>query len=118
MNHQPSNKNQEILFNFLNNIPTNLENETFETVVENNTVKIERIISFGDITPSDYWYCQSDDEFVMVLEGFAEILYSDGTVAILNKGDSLYIPAYTKHQVVSTANPTIWLAVFIKNKSL
>jgi cupin 2 domain-containing protein len=118
MNHQASNKNQEILFNFLNNIPTNLENETFETVVENNTVKIERIISFGDITPNDYWYCQSDDEFVMVLEGFAEILYADGTVVTLNKGDSLYIPAYTKHQVVSTANPTIWLVVFIKNKSL
>lgn len=118
MNQQPLDNNQNLLFNFLNNIPTNLANETFETVLENSKVKIERIISFGDITPSDYWYCQIDDEFVMVLEGFAEILYSDGTVATLNKGDSLYIPAYTKHQVVSTANPTIWLAVFIKKESL
>ncbi len=107
-------KQKQIPFNFLASIPQDIANETFETVLENSKVKIERIISYGDFTPADFWYNQIDDEFVMVLEGSGKILYEDQTTILLTKGDSLFIPAYTKHRVIFTENPTIWLAMFIK----
>ncbi len=67
----------------------------------------------GNITQKDFWYEQEEDEFVVIIEGSAKILYDDGTIFDLKKGDSLYIKAYQKHQVIYTKNHTIWLAVFI-----
>jgi len=101
------------IFNLLENISQTSKDEIFETIVSNDTVKIERIISYGQTTPKDYWYDQDQDEFVLVIEGNAKILYDDGTIYNLNKNDSLNIKAHQKHQVIYTANPTVWLAVFI-----
>ena len=104
--------NSEIV-NFFDNIPTSSDKEIFQTIVENNIVKIERIISYGQTTEKENWYNQTEDEFVLVLEGEAKIQYDDQSIYHLKKGESLYINAHQKHQVIYTANPTIWLAVFI-----
>ena len=103
------------IFNLLSNIPLSSNEEIFETITQNDNIKIERIVSYGQTTQKDFWYEQEDDEFVVILEGSAQILYDDGEIFDLKKGDSLYINALQKHQVVYTKNPTIWLAVFIKN---
>ena len=44
------------------------------------------------------------------------IEFEDGKCVMLEKGDSLNIPAHTKHKVIQTSEqqPTIWLAVFYK----
>ncbi len=100
-------------FNLLENIPDSSHEEIFQTLLENDKVKIERIISYGQTTPQDYWYDQDQDEFVMVVEGEAHIVYDDGSIYNLFKGDSLYIKSHQKHQVTYTSNPTIWLAIFL-----
>ena len=102
------------VFNFLDNISKDSNDEIFETVISNDKVKIERIISYGQTTPKDYWYDQDEDEFVLILKGSAKIQYDDGTIYTLNINDSLYIPVHQKHQVIYTSNPTIWIAHFIK----
>ncbi len=103
------------VFNFFENIPQNSEKEIFQTVKSNPNIKIERIISYGQTTPKDYWYDQSEDEFVMILKGEAKIKYNDDTEYHLKKGNSLYIKAGQKHRIVFTSNPAVWLAVFIKS---
>lgn len=102
-------------FEFLKNIPSKSSKEMFELVLKNKDIKIERIISYGQTSDKDFWYDQDEDEFVLVLEGNAKIRYDNGEIFELEKGSSLYIKAHTKHQVIYTANPTVWLAVFINS---
>jgi len=104
--------NKNHIFNLLDNIPFTSKNEIFNTIISNDNIKIERIISYGQTTPKDYWYNQEEDEFVLILKGDAKIQYDDGSIHILNTNDSLYIQSHQKHKVTYTANPTIWLAIF------
>jgi cupin 2 domain-containing protein len=90
------------------------EDEVFNTLYQNSLVKIERIISYGQSSAVDYWYEQSDDEYVFIVEGEAEVIYDSKESFYLKKGDSLYIEASQKHRVTFTKNRTIWLAIFIK----
>lgn len=103
------------VYEFLEDIPSSSKDEVFQTLLSNKNIKIERIISYGQTTPEEYWYDQEDDEFVMVLDGEAKIKYDSGEVFSLKKGSSLYIKAHQKHQVTYTSNPAVWLAIFIKN---
>lgn len=101
------------VYEFLENIPKESKDEIFETILKNKDVKIERIVSYGQTSDKDFWYEQKEDELVVVLKGNAKIKYKDDTIYELKTGSSLYIKAYTKHQVIYTSKPTIWLAVFI-----
>ena len=55
----------------------------------------------------------------MLLEGEATLRYDSAQVdenevlRPLKKGEPLLIPAHVRHQVAHTANPAIWLCVFI-----
>ncbi len=100
--------------NLLQDIPADLTNEVFELIASSETVKVERIISKGQV--STEWYDQEEHEWVMVLQGGGELLFVDGTSIRLGVGDYLNIPAHCKHKV-SWTNPdevTIWLAIFYK----
>jgi cupin 2 domain-containing protein len=87
--------------------------EIFETLVPGCDVSIERIISCGQITPEGQWYDQERDEWVVLLQGKAEIDWEDGHNQKLDAGDWLLIPARAKHRVAYTSldPPCIWLAV-------
>lgn len=102
------------IFNLFQNIPESSEDELFQTIVESKNIRIERILSYGQKTPEDYWYDQEEEEFVLLLEGEAKIEYENREIYHLKRGDTLFIKAHQKHKVVYTANPTIWLAIFIK----
>jgi len=56
-------------------------------------------------------------EFLMhnlgLLEGKAT-LEIEGKKASLNKGDTLFIPARTKHKIITTQKGTLWLAIHFK----
>ncbi len=99
--------------NLFESIPENLEQEIFESLVEKNQVKIERIISKGHTSPSQGWYDQEQDEWVVVLKGAATLTFENGEEKNLKDGDYVNIPAYTKHKVSWTKpdEETIWLAV-------
>ncbi len=98
--------------NLLSNIPKNLPEEFIETLASNSQVRIERIISQGHSSDPDFWYDQSSDEFVLLLQGRAQLAFEDQTVD-LNSGDCLTIKAHQKHRVTWTTpdQPTVWLAV-------
>ena len=104
------------LFDINNLLP--LDSEVINTIVDNNSVKIERIVSSGQSSPDNFWYDQIQDEWVVILEGYGVIEYPDKSTIHLHKGDSLLIPAHTKHRVQETADPTIWLTFFFNNSIL
>lgn len=74
---------------------------------------IERIVSTGQATPPGDWLEQDRDEWVVLLEGEAEIGYDDGSRVRLGAGDHIVIPGGTRHRVEWTRAhpPCIWLAV-------
>ncbi len=88
------------------------KNEVINNIIDNNNVKIERIISTGQSSPDQFWYDQDQNEWVVVLQGYGIIEYSDSSIIKLSTGDSLYIPAHKKHRVKETDKLTIWLAIF------
>ncbi len=101
------------LNNIFNNIPADLSDEFFEQIAGSGQVAIERIVSKGHRSPETGWYDQDRDEWVILLQGNAEILFATGEELKLAAGDHVNIPAHTKHKV-SWTDPNsecIWLAV-------
>lgn len=90
--------------------------ELFETILSGpNGLKVERIISWGQVTPPGEWYDQPDDEWVVVLEGEARLAWDDGREITLTRGGQLFLPAGRKHRVTYTSSPCLWLAVHGRN---
>ena len=89
------------------------KDEIFETILEAQQIKIEKIVSTGQTSPTGFWYEQQHNEFILLLSGEAELEFEEQVIK-LNKGDYLHIPAGLKHRVKSTSKSehTIWLAVF------
>jgi cupin 2 domain-containing protein len=100
--------------NIFDGLPENLSNEVFEDIVRTPNMRIERIVSQGNASPEAGWYDQEENEWVIVLEGSAAILFEDGRQVVLKKGDHLNIPTHARHKVLWTdpRGLTIWLAVF------
>ena len=100
--------------NIFSNIPAHIPEEIFEEIAQTEHCKIERIISKGHATPDGQWYDQDWDEWVILLQGHAGLLFEgDDTPITLSPGDHLHIPAHARHRVTWTApaEETIWLAV-------
>lgn len=93
-------------------LPAADEPELFQTLAcGSGKVRIERIVSNGQITPEGEWFDQDWDEWVVVLEGEARLRYMDGGEVKVRRGESLLLPRRRKHRVVYTSSPCIWLAV-------
>ncbi|MDA7922248.1 cupin domain-containing protein, partial [Verrucomicrobiales bacterium] len=79
--------------------------------------RIERIISRGHRSPSDFWYDQDTSEWVLILKGEGELIFEDSNEPVtLKPGDWIEIPAHRRHRVASTSEQedTVWLAVHWK----
>lgn len=100
------------LFAFL---PSDSSREIIETLAKSDHVRIERIVSQGQSSPSGFWYDQPESEWVIVLQGAARLQFEGDPMSIdLNTGDHLLIPPRCRHRVEWTKPDelTIWLAVF------
>jgi len=88
-----------------------LAEELTTVLAENSKVRIERIISTGQVSG---WYDQAEAEFVILLEGSAVIEYENGRTIALSKGDTLLIMPRERHRVSCTSSepPCVWLCVF------
>ncbi len=77
------------------------------------TFRIERIVSQGHVSPPDFWYDQDEWELAAVLQGSAELEFTDCKIS-LSSGDWLIIPEHVKHRVIFTSSEPqcIWLTVF------
>ena len=87
--------------------------ERFDDLLRRPGVRIERIVSYGHSTPPDQPYVQGWDEWVLLLEGMAELELEGIGRKKLVPGEHLLIPAGVSHLVTHTADPTIWLAIHI-----
>ncbi|HPF57330.1 MAG TPA: cupin domain-containing protein [Candidatus Competibacteraceae bacterium] len=98
--------------NLLHPLPDDLAEEVFTELLRQGAMRIERIVSNGHASPEGFWYDQNEHEWVLLLEGEAEIQFIDGQRTHLTRGDALHLPAHTRHRVSLTSCPAIWLAVF------
>ena len=96
-----------------------LAGELTETLCHLPGLRIERIVSTGQTTPPGEWLEQGRDEWVVVVQGEAEVSFADGSHLALGVGDDAIIPAGTRHRVerTSTTPPCIWLAVHASDLS-
>ena len=101
--------------NMFENIPDGLKDELIEILMEDEKVRIERIVSKGHASPPGFWYDQDRDEFVILLDGSAGLLFEEEEELIVMKpGDYVNIPAHARHRVEWTdaSKETVWMAVF------
>ena len=85
-----------------------LVGEEFRRLVQLQNVAIEEIVSSA--LPDSFDYRQDHDEWVVVLDGEAD-LEVDGEPVTLARGEWVLIRADTPHRVLRTEAGTRWLAV-------
>ncbi len=103
--------------NLLENLPQDVRTEVFETLCKQDGILIQRINSFGQITPEGEWYNQSSDEWVLLMRGKATLSYENQNVQDLRAGDYVFIPKHKKHRVDYTSDDAIWLAIHIRGSN-
>ncbi len=104
--------------NLLRDLPPPADGEAVERLTGSDVVRIERIVSRGDVSPPGFWYDQDEAEFVAVLSGAARLVFADGETLAMQPGDWTDIAAHRRHRVEWTApdRPTVWLAVFYRQE--
>ncbi|NTW48756.1 MAG: cupin domain-containing protein [Chlorobiales bacterium] len=103
--------------NIYSRIPDQLQGEFFDTLVQNQTLRLERIISTGQATPEGEWYDQAWDEWVVLLTGSATLRFeSEEPLFEMTPGNYVFIPARCRHRVeqTDTKEKTVWLALHIQ----
>lgn len=101
--------------NIFSSIPDEAPEELLERLGGAGQVVIERIVSFGQSSPEDFWYDQEENEWVMLVEGGAGLRFEGkDEIVLLKPGDWVDIPAHVRHRVEWTQpeQKTVWLAVF------
>ncbi|HVX62698.1 MAG TPA: cupin domain-containing protein [Pirellulales bacterium] len=99
--------------NLFADLPGRLPEELFTTLLASDSLRIERIVSFGHASPEGFWFDQQQHEWVVLLQGAARLRLEDGEVE-LAPGSFLNIPAHRRHRVEWTTpdEPTVWLAIY------
>jgi cupin 2 domain-containing protein len=99
--------------NLLSSLPATISSELTEALVQVKHVRIERIVSEGHASPPGFWYEQSENEFVLLIQGAAKLRFDDSDFE-MKSGDWINIPAHRRHRVEWTTpgKKTVWLAVF------
>lgn len=100
--------------NIFDQVNKKTETEEIIDLLKNDNIRIERIISTGQSSPDNFWYEQTENEWVIVLNGCATLEFPENELIDLNAGDYVFIPSGLKHRINSTSSTeaTIWLAVF------
>ena len=107
-------RGNETMKNMFADIPDAIPEEIFETIIEKESFRLERIVSDGQLTAEDEWYDEDENEWFILLKGSAGLLLEgDEEPLVLKPGDYLNLPAHRRHKVVWTdANEkTVWLAL-------
>ena len=96
-------------------LPSAAAGEIFTELLARPGVRIERIVSEGQVTPEDSPFVQDADEWVLLLAGSAAIRLEAHDEAMLSPGDHLLISGGTRHWVTRTdlEVPTVWLAIHL-----
>lgn len=97
--------------NLLAGVPEPLHQEQVDVLVRSGAVRVERILSRGQV--SEGWYDQEQEEWVALLSGQARIAFEHGDELTLRPGDWVLIRAHQRHRVTYTSvePPCVWVAM-------
>jgi cupin 2 domain-containing protein len=101
--------------NLLRDLPDARAAEITEILLAAPGIRIERIVSLGQVSPPGFWYDQDEAEWVLLLAGRARLRFADEIEdRVLGPGDYVHIAPHRRHRVEWTdpAMPTVWLAIF------
>lgn len=101
--------------NLFTDLPAQADEEQLSDLLSRPGLRIERIVSTGQASPSGFWYDQDWDEWVVLLSGGAGLAIEGEAELGLAPGDHIFLPAHKRHRVNWTDpdRPTVWLAVHI-----
>ena len=105
-----------VLTNLLSSLPDASVSEITEALLCARGVRLERIVSQGQVSSPGYWYDQDEAEWVIVLNGSARLaIAGERDDRLLREGDAIFLPAHCRHRVtwIDPHVPTVWLALFI-----
>ncbi len=104
------------LRNLFDEIPADLPQELFQTLLATPGFRIERIVSLGQASPEGFWYDQEAHEWVLLLAGVARLTLEGDRPIDLRPGAFVAIPARRRHRVEWTdpTRPTIWLVIHLE----
>jgi cupin 2 domain-containing protein len=75
-----------------------LPGESFDTLIEQDNVRIERIVSTGQVTPDGDWLDSEDAEFVLVVSGAAKLrIEGEWDDRALGEGDYILLLSPSRH---------------------
>ncbi len=99
--------------NLFEDLPAETPGEVFESILKSPELELERIVSSGQSTPEGQWLKQERHEWVVLLQGDAELVFRDGSKCLLSPGDYVNIPSSCEHRVERTSREgqTVWLAL-------
>lgn len=100
--------------NLLTSLPRAIDRETVERLIETPALRLERIVTHGQTTPTGEWYDQERPEWVLVLTGRARLRLEEPAETLeLGPGDAILIAAHRRHRVdwVDDTAPVVWLAL-------
>lgn len=84
-------------------------------LLQTSTLRLEHIVSKGQVSPRGFWYDQMDPEWVVLLRGSASLEFAEAGMLELRAGDSLTIPARLKHRVAAASEDALWLALHFRD---
>jgi cupin 2 domain-containing protein len=109
------------LRNLLSSLPAADSGEMTETLLSARGVRLERIVSFGHVSPDGFWYDQHEFEWVLLLSGRARLaIEGESGERTLNPGDTIALAAHCRHRI-TWSDPdqvTVWLALFLDQQGL
>ena len=98
--------------NLFDALPDASAAEQFIELLSRPGLRIERIVSSGQASPPGFWYDQPQAEWVLLLQGEAQLAFEDEPAPrFLRAGDFLDIAPHRRHRVESTSALAVWLAV-------
>lgn len=102
--------------NLFSGLPMQSDREITEVLLAAGSVRLERIVSFGQASAAGFWYDQDEAEWVMLASGRARLtIEGESGDRELKAGDIVYLPARCRHRVAWTdpLQPVVWLALFL-----
>lgn len=109
--------------NIFQPLPSAASEEVFSNLLEHPNVRIERIVTQGQCNPDGDFYDQAHAEWVLLLQGSAQLDMDAGDSSSsdvmqrldLKIGSFVYIPPHCRHRVHSSSQheTTVWLAIHI-----
>jgi len=112
----PESSKKTGLTNLFHSLPPAAGSERVELLLEGRGLKLELIHSCAASTPAGQWYDQPLGEWVLLVQGSAQLRFADADSAQqLQPGDLLWIPPHRLHRLEASdgGRGCLWLTLFV-----